>query len=124
VVVAIAGIIASAVGDELVIAHPYGHTETAWLLVIIGGPALFVAGQALIQLAVVGTVSRSSLVGLVAFAILAPTMASAPPLAAVIAATTVLLGCAAFDTARDWTLMRGRVLRPSAAAEEAGSSAS
>src|SRR4029453_16186401 len=106
----IAGIIVGAVGDELVIAHPSGHTEAAWVLVIFGGPALFVAGQALIQLAVVGTVIRSSIVGLVAFAILAPAMASAPPLAAAIAATTVLVGSAAFDTVREWKLLRGRVI--------------
>ena len=124
VVVVIAAIVVSAVGDELVIAHPSGHTEAAWLLVIFGGPALFVAGQALIQLAAFGTVPGSSIVGLVAFAILAPTMASAPPLAAAIAATAVLLGSAAFDTVREWKVLGNRDLLSSEAAEGAGSSAS
>ena len=39
----VAGIIVSAVGDEIVLVHP-GHADTAVIAVVIGGPALFLLG--------------------------------------------------------------------------------
>ena len=54
----VAGIIVTAVADELTIAHPGGHTSAATAAVILGGPALFLAGHALFKWAV-STVCRS-----------------------------------------------------------------
>jgi low temperature requirement protein LtrA len=45
----VAGIIVTAVGDELVTAHPGGHPTTATALTVLGGPALFIAGHALFK---------------------------------------------------------------------------
>jgi low temperature requirement protein LtrA len=46
----VAGIIVSAVGDELVLAHPTGHhADLATVLVIVGGPLLYLCGTALFQ---------------------------------------------------------------------------
>lgn len=45
----VAGIIVSAVADELVLSHPAGHTDLKSLLVIVGGPALYLAGTALFK---------------------------------------------------------------------------
>jgi low temperature requirement protein LtrA len=46
--VAIVGsVIVTAVGNDLVIAHPDGHLTVAFLLVMLGGPALFLAGNGL-----------------------------------------------------------------------------
>jgi low temperature requirement protein LtrA len=42
--VMVAGVVVTAVGDELVIANPLGHTPPAWIAVILGGPALFLPG--------------------------------------------------------------------------------
>jgi low temperature requirement protein LtrA len=42
----VAGIIVTAVGDELIISHPTGPTDMVTALVILGGPALFLAGLA------------------------------------------------------------------------------
>jgi hypothetical protein len=43
-----AGIVVTAVGQELVIAHPLAHTPPGWIVVMLGGPALFLAGRALV----------------------------------------------------------------------------
>jgi low temperature requirement protein LtrA len=42
----VAGIVLAAVGDELVIAHPRSDLHTSGALVILGGPALYLAGVA------------------------------------------------------------------------------
>jgi low temperature requirement protein LtrA len=45
--VMVAGVIVTAVGDELVIAHPTGHVDTATAMCVLGGAALFAAGMAM-----------------------------------------------------------------------------
>jgi low temperature requirement protein LtrA len=102
----VAGIVAIAVGDELVIAHPLGHTDPAWIAVILGGPALFIAGRALFQYGVFGRVSRSRVIGVFVLAALSPAMILVPPLAVAIAATLVLAMIAVIDAA----VTRGRPL--------------
>ena len=37
----VAGIIVAAVGDELVLAHPTGHTDAKTVVALLGGAALF-----------------------------------------------------------------------------------
>ncbi|WP_319461044.1 low temperature requirement protein A [Micromonospora sp. RTP1Z1] len=98
--VMVAGIVAAAVGYELVIGHPGGHTDPAWLTVIIGGPALFVLGRARFEYEVFGRVSRSRLVGLVVLVVLVPLVIRLPPLAVGAATTAVLGGIAAADALR------------------------
>ncbi|HWW11026.1 MAG TPA: low temperature requirement protein A, partial [Brevundimonas sp.] len=39
----VAGIVVTAVGDEMVLMHPSGHLEAAAVWVLVGGPALFLA---------------------------------------------------------------------------------
>lgn len=68
---------------------------------ILGGPALFVAGHALFKLAVLGHVSWSRLVALVPLLVLAamaPPMVHLQPLVVAIAATMVLVAIAVSDT--------------------------
>ncbi|GIJ29564.1 membrane protein [Micromonospora qiuiae] len=96
----VAGIIATAVGHELVIAHPFGTLEATWIAVIFGGPALFLAGRSRFEYEVFGRVSGSRLIGLLALIVLAPVMVLVPPLAAASAATAVLAGIAGTDAVR------------------------
>jgi len=96
----IAGIVAIAVAYELVIEHPFGRTDADWIGVIVGGPALFVAGRAIFEYAVFARVSRSRLVGLLMLAVVSPAMVLVPPLAAAIASALVLAGIAISDAAR------------------------
>jgi low temperature requirement protein LtrA len=48
-IVIIAGIIVSAVADELVLAHPGGHVEPKYLITIVGAPVLFLLGNGLFK---------------------------------------------------------------------------
>lgn len=106
--VMVAGIVVTAAGDELVIAHPLEHTQPAWIAVILGGPALFVAGRARFEYAVFSRVSRNRPIGLLVLAALAPAMLLVPPLMVALAATAVLAGIAVSDAAR----ARGRPPEP------------
>ncbi|MER6590868.1 low temperature requirement protein A [Micromonospora purpureochromogenes] len=99
-VIMVAGIIAIAVGDELVITHPLGHPDSAWIAVILGGPALFLAGRAIFEYAVFGRVSLPRVIGVLALVALTPAMRPVPPLAVATAAALVLTGVAVADAAR------------------------
>ncbi|SCG65264.1 low temperature requirement protein A [Micromonospora inositola] len=106
--VMVAGILAVAVGDELVIEHPFGHTDPALIAVILGGPALFLAGRALFEYGVFSRVSRNRLIGVGVLAAISPTTIFLPPLVAAAAAALVLAGIAVSDAAR----ARGRPPEP------------
>ena len=98
--VMVAGIVAISVGDELVIRHPFGHIQPAWIAVILGGPALFLAGRAILEYAVFGRVSADRVIGVLVLAAILPAMILTSPLPVALAATVVLTGIAAADTAR------------------------
>ena len=99
-VVMAAGIVTIAVGDELVVTHPLGHTDLAWTAVILAGPALFLAGRAIFEYAVFGRVSAPRVIGALALVALTPAMRSVPPLAVATTAALILAGVALADAAR------------------------
>ncbi|MEU7757163.1 low temperature requirement protein A [Micromonospora sp. NPDC049171] len=98
-VLMVTGIVTVAVGYEIVIEHPFGHTEAAWILVVLGGPMLFLIGRALVEHAVFDRVSHSRIIGALALAGAAPFMILLPPLAVAGTAVAVLAGIAASDAA-------------------------
>ena len=53
----VAGIIAVAVGDDLLIAHPHDALEPAGLAMVLGGPALYLAGESLFRWRMIGVTS-------------------------------------------------------------------
>jgi low temperature requirement protein LtrA len=55
--VMVAGLVMISVGDELAITYPAGHIQPAWIAVILGGPALFLTGRAILVYAVFSRVS-------------------------------------------------------------------
>jgi low temperature requirement protein LtrA len=57
----VAGIIVTAVGDEIVIKHPGAQLGTAELLALAGGPVLYLLGHLLFRLRMAGSVSRKRL---------------------------------------------------------------
>lgn len=63
-IVIVGGIIVAAVADELVLAHPTGHVAPAYLLAIVGAPALFLLGNAAFKRLSAGNLPLSHLVGL------------------------------------------------------------
>jgi low temperature requirement protein LtrA len=96
----VAGIVVTAVGAQLVITHPLGHTRPASVTVILGGPAFFLLGRAIFEYTVFARVSRNRWIGLLLMAGLAAPMLHAPPLIMALAAAIVLSGIAAWDAAR------------------------
>jgi len=68
----VGAIIVNAVGNELVIAHPDGHIEARTLAVLIGGPALYLAANALFKRLIYGNLPLSHLIGLALLALLTP----------------------------------------------------
>jgi low temperature requirement protein LtrA len=98
--VMVAGSVVTAVGAELVITHPRGHSQPAWVAVIFGGPALFLAGRALFEYTVFARLSTDRLIGLLVLAALTPALLHATPLIVALAATTVLISIAVVDTVR------------------------
>ncbi|WP_446217309.1 low temperature requirement protein A [Micromonospora sp. IBHARD004] len=94
------GIVATAIGYELVQRNPTRDAVPAWLAVILGGPALYVVGRARLEWAVFGRVSSPRLVGVTVLALLAVPLLFVPPLAAAGTATLVLLFIALADARR------------------------
>jgi low temperature requirement protein LtrA len=65
-VVMVAGIIVSAVGDELVIAHPTDSLPASEVAVVVAGPAIYLFGHVLFRLRMAGSLSRKRLTGALA----------------------------------------------------------
>jgi low temperature requirement protein LtrA len=67
----VAGIILTAVADELVLQHPAGHTDIKVVVSAIGGPLLFLLGTILFKLDIRGFLQLSHGVGIIALCVLA-----------------------------------------------------
>lgn len=94
----IAGIIVSAVSEELILAHPGGHTDFKTASTTIGGFALFLIGNILFKRIMTGRPTLSHLVGLGLLAVLAPFALILPPLAFGACATAILVIVAVWET--------------------------
>jgi low temperature requirement protein LtrA len=94
----VAGIIVTAVGDELVLAHPGGHADAATTTTVLLGPALFLAGHALFKRLVFGRLSVPRLLAIAVLAGLWPLGSAVPPLLLSLAATVVVAAVAASDS--------------------------
>jgi low temperature requirement protein LtrA len=96
----VTGVVVTAVGYHFVIEHPFSHSQAAWIIVILGGPALYMIGRARFEYEVFGRVSRSRVVTLLVLAALFPAMIPAPMLVVGFAAAAVLAGAAIADARR------------------------
>jgi low temperature requirement protein LtrA len=94
----VAGIVVCAVADELTIAHPDGHVGLADALVMLGGPALYLAGNVFFKRASAKYYPLSHLVGLGLLALIAPFALLLTPLTLGIATTAVLIVVAVWET--------------------------
>ena len=95
----VAGIIVSAVADELVLAHPSGHTEFKTLLSAIGGPLLFLAGTLVFKWIIRGLWQLSHLVGIAALLLLAVAGREFSPLWLSSLSTIILVVVATWEAA-------------------------
>ncbi|WP_346121898.1 low temperature requirement protein A [Micromonospora coerulea] len=96
-VVMVLGIVATAVGFEIVLKHPDGPPEPAWLIAILGGPALFLYGRIRLERAVFDRLSIRRVVAIAALAVAAVPMYFVPTLLAAVVAGLVLLAVALAD---------------------------
>ena len=87
----VAGIVMSAVGDELLLAHPDGHSGIREILSIIGGPLLYLAGVILFKRGIRGHLQLSHLAGIGLFVVLTPFAELLTPLVLSAATTAVML---------------------------------
>ena len=79
-VVIVAGILLTAVGDELVIAHPTDELKDAELLAVVAGPALYLFAHVLLVLRMSGTLAWRRIAGVLACLAVAAVGTFAPAL--------------------------------------------
>ena len=73
-VLLVAGVIVSAVADDLVVAHPHDAIPWKYALVLAGGPFLYLLGNALFKRVVYGRFPLSHGIGMAALLLLLPAM--------------------------------------------------
>jgi low temperature requirement protein LtrA len=96
-VLLIAGIILSAVGDELVIAHPRDELADAELIAVVAGPVVYLLAQAGLRLRMTGGLSGRRLTGALACVAVGLVGTSAPALVVAVLLVAVLTGVIVAD---------------------------
>jgi low temperature requirement protein LtrA len=94
----VAGIILSAVADELVLTHPADHSDLKTVLSAIGGPLLFLVGTILFKHTIRGFLQLSHGVGIIALAILAWFASAQSPLMLSLITTAIIVIVAAWES--------------------------
>ena len=94
----VAGIIVSAVADELVMKHPSGHSDLKTVLSSIGGPLLFLFGTILFKYSFRGFLQLSHGFGIIALCLLAWFASELPPLTLSILTTTIMIVVAVWES--------------------------
>jgi len=94
----VAGIILTAVADEIVLKHPLGHSDIKTVLSAIGGPLLFLLGTILFKHTIRGFLQLSHGAGIVALAILAWFAGDMSPLMLSILTSALLIVVAVWES--------------------------
>ena len=94
----VAGIILSAVADELVLQHPGGHSDLNTVLSAIGGPLLFLLGTILFKHTIRGWLQLSHGAGIAALGILAWFAGGLSPLMLSILTTAIMILVAGWES--------------------------
>jgi low temperature requirement protein LtrA len=94
----VAGIILSAVADELVLKHPQGHSDIRTIVSAIGGPLVFLVGTILFKHSIRGFLQLSHGIGIIALAILAWFASDLSPLWLSILTTAIMIVVAVWES--------------------------
>jgi low temperature requirement protein LtrA len=94
----VAGIILTAVADDLVLKHPTGHASLRTVLSAVGGPMLFLIGTILFKHAIRGWYQLSHGIGIIALAVLWWFAADFTPLELSLLTTAILIVVATWES--------------------------
>jgi low temperature requirement protein LtrA len=94
----VAGIILSAVADELVLTHPADHSDPKTVLSAIGGPLLFLIGTILFKHTIRGWLQLSHGAGIIVLCILAWFAGRLSPLMLSLLTTAIMIAVAAWES--------------------------
>jgi low temperature requirement protein LtrA len=94
----VAGIIVTAVADELVLTHPGGHSDLKTVLSSIIGPLLFLVGTVLFKRVIRGWLQPSHGVGIAALGVLACFAGELSPLLLSVLTTAIMTVVAVWET--------------------------
>jgi low temperature requirement protein LtrA len=94
----VAGIILTAVSDELVLKHPGGHSDLKTIVSAIGGPLLFLIGAILFKLSIRGFLQLSHIAGIVTLLVLSWFTGELSPLWLSVLTTAILIAVAAWES--------------------------
>src|SRR6266403_1110077 len=94
----VAGIILSAVADELVLKHPAGHSDARTVVSASGGPLLFLIGTILFKHSIRGFLQLSHGIGIILLAALAWFAGGLSPLWLSILTTAIMIIVAAWES--------------------------
>ncbi|MFI6266845.1 low temperature requirement protein A [Micromonospora sp. NPDC051006] len=103
-------VLVTAVGYELVIAHPFGPPRPTWLLFVVGGPALFLVARVRLEYEIFGRLSGSRMIGLVVLLLITAALAQWSPMVGL----SVVAGVLALIALLDALQSRQRPLEESA----------
>ncbi|MBN9585648.1 MAG: hypothetical protein BGN84_08175 [Afipia sp. 62-7] len=93
----VAGIVVSAVGDEILLAHPDGHSDIKAIIGIVGGPLLFLIGTLLFKRLMRHLWQLSHMVGIALLLAMIPLAHHLAPLQLSAATTVIMLIVAAWE---------------------------
>ncbi len=94
----IAGIIVTAVGDEIVIVHPGEVLHTPELIALVAGPVLYLLGHLLFRLRMAHSVSNKRIIAMIAIVLCGPVGIVAPALVVASLIAGVLVALVAAET--------------------------
>jgi low temperature requirement protein LtrA len=94
----VAGIILTAVADELVLKHPTGHSDIRTIVSTIGGPLVFLVGTILFKHAIRGFLQLSHGIGIILLLVLCWFAADLSPLWLSVATSVIMIVVAVWES--------------------------
>ncbi len=107
----VAGVIAVAVADELLMAHPGEPFDAAGAAMVLGGPALFLLGETFFRLRMIGSANAKRLTTIALLALLWPLAGGLSALALTAIVTALLAALALWEYEPVRARSRGRLAR-------------
>ncbi|MBI3700046.1 MAG: low temperature requirement protein A [Afipia sp.] len=105
----VAGIVVSAVGDELLLAHPDGHSGVKEIIGIVGGALIYLVGVILFKHTIHGRFQLSHLIGITLLGLSIPAAPNLPPLALGALTSVILMIVAGWEA---WSLRSRTPVEP------------